>query len=170
MVSKTSAAIVGVALLGALFFLRSKSTDTITPAGARLDVQKQIENPAISVVKGQIKEVQSFIAATFKRIPTSRELNLCGGAGQFSCGRFNFSPQPRGSRFSINPFTGARIALPVGTRGSAATEAFQGGREQLAANQQLVTFGTGLRAQSEDLLSSLREKLGLLAPTINVSV
>jgi len=116
-------------------------------------------NPQIQILKDAIAGVQGFIKQTFR---APKRPSNCGGPGQFSCGKINFSPQPRGSRFSIDPFTGTRIALPVGARGSAVTERFFGGAQQLLSNQARVTQGLALSTRARGILTDLQNQLTIL--------
>jgi len=167
MVSKTSIVLIGLAALVIGSGLFRRGSDDLTPLGAALDVKKFVPNPEIAILENQIKGVKAFISSTFKKAPVRTD---CGGTGQFSCGKINFSPQPKGSRFGINPFTGLRIPLPVGPRGNASTVAFQGGQAQLDANQRLISFGLEQFQKTTGILTGLQEKLGLLPKTIIVSV
>jgi len=118
-----------------------------------------IDNRAeIFFFQGQLNEALGFLRDTFKTPPKRQ----CGGPGQFSCGRLNFSPQPRGARFGIDPFSGQRIALPVGPRGNVKTVAFFGGQAQLNLNVQRIEFGNLLQGNVKAFIAELRSKIGLL--------
>jgi len=171
MVGIISIAIIGLILaVGGSSFLKRGDAD-IAPSGAALDVKKFVPNPEIAAVEGQISAVQSFIKKTFFQSPFAGESAFQRRQRINRIPRnIRFATQPKGSRFGINPFTGQRLALPVGPRGNASTVAFQGGQAQLDANQRLITFGLETAAQSNTLLSSLQEKLGLLPKTIIVNV
>jgi len=109
-------------------------------------------------LQSKIREIQGFQRRTFKKPPK----RACGGVGQFSCGKFNFTPLPKGSRFGINPFTAMRIALPVGPRGSSVTESFFGGKAQLQANLNLVTRGTLFAQSINDLIKDLQARIRII--------
>jgi len=171
MVGIISIAIIGLIALaiGGSSFL--KRGPDITPSGATLDVKKFVPNPEIAAVEGQIKTVQSFISRTFFQNPNAGETAFQRRQRINRIPRnIRFQTFPRGFRQGVNPFTGQKLALPVGPRGSAKTIAFAGGQAQLDANQRLITFGLETAAQSNTLLSSLQEKLGLLPKTIIVNV
>jgi len=118
-----------------------------------------IDNRAeIFFFQSQLTEAAAFLRNTF-RTPPKR---ACGGPGQFSCGRLNFSPQPRGARFGIDPFSGQRIALPVGPRGNTKTVAFFGGQQQLNFNLQKIQFGNLLQGNVKAFIADISSKIGLL--------
>jgi len=164
MVSGTSLGLAALALVAIGFFITRKPSSEVIDQTKPLEIlfPKPIiipENPAITQVKGAIQQVESFIKQNFK---TPEPRNDCGRPGQFSCGKINFSPLPKGSRFGINPFTGTRIALPVGPRGSSVTERFFGGAQQLLSNQNLVAAGGDLFSQADSLLKGLQGELNIL--------
>jgi len=118
-----------------------------------------IDNRAeIFAFQSELNLANQFLRETFRTPPKQP----CGGTGQFSCGRFNFSPQPRGARFGIDPFSGQRIPLPVGPRGNPKTVAFFGGQQQLNLNVQRIAFGNDLRSNVQAFISEISSKIGLL--------
>jgi len=170
MVGIISIAIIGLILAvgGSSFLNRDKNE--ITSSGAALDVKKFVPNPERAAVEGQIKTVQSFIKRTFFQNPNAGETAFERRTRINRIPRhIRFQTFPKGFRQGVNPFTGAKLALPVGSRGNAKTIAFAGGQAQLDANQRLITFGLETAKQSNLLLSSLQDKLGLLPKTIIVN-
>jgi len=160
MVSSGSIAIIGLALLGAFIFLRSSNNSTIVPSTNEIPIQ---QNPQIQILKDAIAGVQGFVKQTFKAPPVKtkvRGMFFLNGVPQSRASRFQ--SLPKGSRFAVNPFTGTRIALPVGPRGSSVTERFFGGAGQLARNQTLVTQGQALFTQTQDIIKDLQGQLNIL--------
>jgi len=151
MVSKTNFALVGLALLVGFLILRRSDNLTDIPGPSEIPIQ---ENPQIQILKDTISGVQRFIGDTFKAPKIIPKEQLTRSA--------RFQPLPKGSRFAINPFTGLRISLPVGPRGSAKTEAFFGGAGLLQSNQALVTQGTALFTQASNIVKDLQSQLKIL--------
>jgi len=125
------------------------------------------ESQQLTGLKAILGTAQNIFKSTFKTPPKRTD---CGGTGQFSCGKINFSPQPRGSRFGIDPFTGRRVALPVGPRGGSKTVAFFGGQEVLNRNLARVTQGNIIRSDLSDFISNITNQIGLLEKPNNVSL
>jgi len=142
---------------------RITQAEIITPTTAGMFFQPafipRLINPDIANFKAAISEAQRFVAATFK-VPKKR--TDCGGTGQFSCGKINFTTFPKGSRFGINPFTGTRIALPVGPRASQKTINFLGGAAQLSENLRFITAGGLFKSQIQNFISGFQGQLGIL--------
>jgi len=119
-----------------------------------------IDNRAVILaLQNELNQATTFFKQTFK---TPKRPSNCGGPGQFSCGKINFSPQPRGARFGIDPFSGQRIALPVGPRGNQKTVAFFGGQQQLNLNVQRIEFGTRLKSNVQAFIADISSRIGLL--------
>jgi len=111
----------------------------------------------------QIKEAQSFLKRSFKAPPVRTKV----GGQIFLDGRpisraEQFQPLPKGSSFGTNPFTGLRIPLPVGPRGSAVTEAFFGGKAQLQFNQNLVNQGLFISNSVQKFISDLQARIKII--------
>jgi len=158
MVSSDSQLIGLVAIILGFFVATKKGGSTVEsvfrPVVQTSTQVQPVENPQIQTLKDSIKEVNRFISQTFKA-PIRKPKEQLTRAERFQ-------PLPKGSRFSINPFTGMRIALPVGPRGSGVTERFFGGAQQLQFNQNLVTQGQTLFSGVSDLLKGLKSELKIL--------
>jgi len=104
------------------------------------------------MLQSQIKVFELFKKRTFntnpRKPPTSRAAR--------------FQPLPKGSRFAINPFTGQRIALPVGRRGSSVTESFFGGKALLASNLNLVTQGNLFLKSINASIKALQDRIRII--------
>jgi len=118
-----------------------------------------IDNRAvIFALQNQLNLATQFQRETFKTPPKRQ----CGGPGQFSCGRLNFTPLPKGSAFGIDPFTGQRIFVGISKRGSQATIDFFGGSQQLAFNLQKIAFGNKLKSNVQAFIADISSRIGLL--------
>jgi len=102
---------------------------------------------------------QQFISKTF-RTPTKR--NDCGGTGQFSCGKINFTTFAKGSQFSLDPFTGTRILTGLTQRANLSK--FNLG--QINSNFARVQFGNNLLGTIQAFISGNRTKIGLFSTRI----
>jgi len=105
-------------------------------------------------LQSQIRVFEGFKKRTFKAPKFIPKSQLSRAA--------RFQPLPKGSRFSINPFTGMRIALPVGPRGSGVTERFFGGKAQLQSNLQLVTQGNLFLKSINDSIKALQNRIRII--------
>lgn len=118
-----------------------------------------IDNRAeIFAFQNELNLASQFLRETFRKPPK----RACGGPGQFSCGRLNFTPLPKGARFGIDPFTGQRIFVGISKRGGAATISFFGGATQLQQNLQKIAVGNELRSNVLAFISDISSKIGLL--------
>jgi len=141
---------------------RITQDEIITPTTAGMFFQPafipRIIDPNIAIFKNAISEAQRFIKDTFKKPPP----RACGGTGQFSCGKFNFTTFPKGSRFSVNPFTGTRLSIPAGPRASQKTIDFLGGAAQLSENLRFINAGNLFKSQIQDFISNFQGRLNIL--------
>ena len=137
--------------------------EIITPTILPPEIPEIVENPQIQILKDAISGVNSFIKNTFKPPPVKTKVRgqfFLDGVPQSRASIFQTSP--KGSRFGTDPFTGLRIALPVGPRGNATTERFFGGVQSLLANQNLVTQGGDLFKQASQIVTDLQGQLNIL--------
>jgi len=172
MVSSSNIVLAGVALLVGFFVLRGSSS--VTPSLSNAEIPQAfniIQDPAqtlalpgffadieqkkfeqeveIPFLQKLLSDAQSLFKNTFNTNPTPPcRTRAC-----------KFQTFPRGSRFTIDPFSGQRIALPVGARGGSKTEAFFGGAEQLQFNLAKVTQGRILSTSLSDLIADITNQL-----------
>jgi len=152
MVSKTS--ILAIVLLFGLILSSKKGN--ILQGGAPSPVDPSVDldpvGTQINFFQTQIKDAMSFLKSTFKAPPDRTNLSRAA----------RFQTFPRGSRFGTNPFTGLRIALPVGPRGSSKTESFFGGAALLQSNQNLINQGLAINKTVTDFIAESQTQIQLL--------
>jgi len=102
---------------------------------------------------------QQFISKTFR---TPKPRNDCGGTGQFSCGKINFTTFAKGSSFSLDPFTGSRILTGLTQRANLS----KFNLNQISANFSRVQFGNNLLGTIQAFISGNRTKIGLFSTRI----
>jgi len=164
MVSRTNLLLIGAAVL-----LLGVTSFRLRPKGGGVVPSDPIQDPnkiQITGLKQILASAQNIFKTTFKSPPK----RSCGGVGQFSCGKLNFTPLPKGSRFSIDPFTGKRISIGQTFRGTPAGAAFFGGEAQLARNFQRVQQGNILKSDLSDFISNITNQIGLLEKPNNVTL
>lgn len=111
----------------------------------------------------QIKEAQGFLKRTFFQNPNIGETAFQRRQRINRIPRnIRFQPLPKGSTFGINPFTGLRIPLPVGPRGSSVTEAFFGGKRQLQFNQNLISQGLFIQNSVQKFISDIQARIKII--------
>jgi len=172
MVSSSNLAIVGLALLAGFFVLRGNDNNNIPSSSSEIPqafniiqdpaqtkalpqffenikqkkFEQEVEIPALQKL---LSDAQSLFKNTFKPfIPISNPTRAQ-----------RFQLFPRGFRQTIDPFTGLKIALPVGPRGNVKTIAFAGGQAQLDFNLRKVTEGNILKGNLSDFIADLTNQL-----------
>jgi len=117
----------------------------------------------VEFLQSENTQAQEFISKTFRTPSTPRSRGECGGTGQFSCGKFNFTTFAKGSQFSLDPFTGSRILTGLTQRANLSK--FNLG--QIQANFQRVSFGNNLLSTIQAFISENRTKIGLFSARID---
>jgi len=173
MVTKTNILLAGLAvvLLGAgSFALFRPKGGGVVPSTPIQDPIKQQESQDILGLKQILKFAQQTFKQTFptiKRIPKEQLKR----SARFNLGVF----AAKGVRTSIDPFSGRKVIIPFGGRASPKTRAFfTSGQGSIfgdpAANIRRVTAGNIAKIQLSDFIVNIKQQIGILESTNNVTL
>jgi len=152
MVSSSNIILVGLALLAGVFLLRG-SSQTSVPAVSVADKQ----DPEIPLLENLLGQAQSLFKQTFpppfkQVIRQPSQLRGPNVLGSF---------QAKGTRTTIDPFSGRRIAIGQTFRGTSRGAAVFGGVGQLESNRQRVIQGNILKSSLSDFIADITNQLNI---------
>jgi len=149
MVSQTSFALVGLALLVGFLILRRSDNLTDIPGPSKIPIQ---ENQEIKGLKSIISEVEGFIKTNFKApiLPKGLSGGKCRGPN--CLGIF----QAKGTRSAFDPISGQRLAIA----GSPKFQEITG--SNFALNQARIQQGVALKSDFTNFLTGLQTQLNIL--------